>query len=112
MLYWVSIAAAVLLGGLVLRAIRAGVLAEGLALGWLAGGAVVIVLALVPGWLDGLAEALDVADPPNLLLGVAFYVLTIMMLHTQIHISRLTRRQDRLIQENALLQLESEQRED
>jgi hypothetical protein len=108
MLYWVAVAAAVVFGFLVLRAIRAGALAEALALGWLVGGLIVILLALVPGWLDTLAEAFDVADPPNLLLGVAFYVLMVMMLHVQIHISRLTRRQNRLIQETALARLDGD----
>lgn len=92
--------------GLILRLVRRRQLRGKYALLWLAVGAVLVVLALVPNLLASLADLLDVFDPNALFLFVAVAFLFMVVVHFSWELSRLEDRSRILAEEVALLREE------
>jgi hypothetical protein len=73
---------------------------------WFSIGAVLAVLALWPGLLDELSDALDISYPPATFLLLAGSFLLVLLLHFSWEISRLEDRTRTLAEEHALLRQE------
>lgn len=73
---------------------------------WLLTSVVILVLASNRGLLDLLARAMKIAYPPSALFVVVFGFLLLITLHFSTVISRLTRENESLAQEMAILRLQ------
>lgn len=98
----------VLFGGM-LEMLRRRQLREKYAVLWLVVGVGSAALAIVPDLLDTVANALHVADPPNLLLFGACVVLLLVTVHLSWETSRLEDKTRALAEELALLRYQLEQ---
>jgi len=76
---------------------------------WVMFSVAIIVLAVWPGLLDALADALNVVDPVNLLLFGAVTALLLVCLHLSWESSRLEEETRTLAEDIALLRLDVEQ---
>jgi hypothetical protein len=89
--------------------LRRGQLREKYAVLWLLEGIGAAVFALFPGLINEIAQPLDVADPPNLLLFAAVLVLVLVTVHLSWESSRMEDRTRALAEEVALLRQHIEQ---
>ncbi len=108
-LYVFSVGTALLILGVIFEMLRRRQLREKYALLWLVFAVAIIVLALWPGLLNGLAHALGVVDGVNLLLFGAVTVLLLVCLHLSWESSCLEDETRTLAEDIALLRLEVEQ---
>ena len=92
-----------------LEMLRRRQLREKYAVLWLLVGVASAVVAMVPRLLDSVANALDVADPPNLLLFGACVVLLLVTVQLSWEMSRLEDKTRALAEEVALLRYQVEQ---
>jgi hypothetical protein len=76
---------------------------------WLAVSAVVAVLAVAPGLLDAVADAVGVRVPLNLLLVLGLLLLLLVCVHLSWETSRLEDETRALAEEVALLRLQLEE---
>ncbi|WP_172119755.1 DUF2304 domain-containing protein [Actinomyces faecalis] len=74
---------------LVLGLLRSRKLREKYAALWVVVGLAIVILALAPGLLGGLASLLGVQVPSNLLFALAIFLLLGVTLHLSLEISRL-----------------------
>jgi hypothetical protein len=112
----VAVVVAVASVGFMIELLRRGQVKEKYAALWLAVGGGMLVLGVFPGLLDRVADALGVADPPNLLLFAAAVLLLLVDVHLSWEVSRLEEKTRTLAEANALLEervdrLESRDRE-
>ena len=103
-----------LVAGLVVLAVMLTLLSrrqlkEKYAVLWLLVSAAVAVLALAPGLLDAVADAVGVQVPLNLLLVLGLLVLLVVCVHLSWETSRLEDETRALAEEVALLRLQLEQ---
>lgn len=73
---------------------------------WLLTSVVILVLASNRGLLDLIARAMKIAYPPSALFVVVFGFLLVITLHFSTVISRLTKENESLAQEMAILRLQ------
>lgn len=78
---------------------------------WLGVASVVLLLAALPGLLDGVADRLGVVDPVNLLLFAGVIFLLLVCVHLSWESSRLEDETRTLAEELALLRADLEQRD-
>ena len=97
-------AAAVLLFILTFELTRRRRLSEKYSILWFATAIAIFLIALIPGVLDFIADALGVAYPPSALLLVAFAFVLVLILHMSTIISRLASQNTELAQAFALLE--------
>ena len=70
---------------------------------WLGVGAVIIVLGIFPGLLDGITEFVGLALPVNLLFLLSIVLLMSVCLHLTLEVSRLSEKTRILAEEVAIL---------
>jgi len=102
----VFLAVAVVVGIVLFRLLRAGRIREKYSALWIIVGAGVVVLAVWPGLLNFLAEAIGVALPVNLLFFLAILLLLGVTLHLSLEASRLEDETRVLAERVALLSLD------
>ncbi len=102
----VFLAVAVAVGVVLFRLLRAGRLREKYTALWIIVGAGVVVLAVWPGLLNFLADAISVALPVNLLFFLAILMLLGVTLHLSLEASRLEDETRVLAERVALLGLD------
>ncbi len=85
---------------------RRGRLTEKYSILWFATAIGVLLVAVIPGALDGIARFLGIAYPPTALLLIAFAFSLALILHLSIVVSRLSRQTTTLNQTLAALQAE------
>lgn len=85
----VVILVALVVIALVLGLLRSRKLREKYAALWVVVGLAIVILALAPGLLGGLASFLGVQVPSNLLFALAIFLLLGVTLHLSLEISRL-----------------------
>jgi len=107
--YVFSIFTAALLLITIFEMLRRRQLREKYVLVWVMFSVAIIVLAVWPGLLDALADALNVVDPVNLLLFGAVTALLLVCLHLSWESSRLEEETRTLAEDIALLRLDVEQ---
>ena len=100
----VAILGSALLGLVVLELVRRRKFLERYALTWLAAVVVLLALAIWRGALQGLADLLGIAYPPNALFLVAFAFALLLLLNFSLAVSRLTDQSKILAQRLALLE--------
>ncbi|GAW93408.1 hypothetical protein SUN_1538 [Calderihabitans maritimus] len=76
---------------------------------WFGSGAVIFLLALLPGILDRAARALGVSYPPSVLFFFANLFMLIMLLFLSVQVSDLQEKNKELAQHVALLRFELEE---
>jgi hypothetical protein len=101
-------AVAVALVVFVLRLVRRGGLRAKYSMLWLAIATAWFVVAIVPGLLDRISEALGVEYPPALFLLLAVAFLLAVVIHVSWELTRLEARSRVLAEEIALLRRELE----
>ncbi len=89
--------------------LRRGVLREKYAVLWLLVSGTALVLALIPGALRAVSEALGVQTPSNLLFFVTVVLLVLVSVQLSYELSRHEMRIRRLAEEIALLNREVDQ---
>ena len=99
----VFLAVAVVVGIVLFRLLRAGRIREKYSALWIIVGAGVVVLAVWPGLLNFLAEAIGVALPVNLLFFLAILMLLGVTLHLSLEVSKLEDETRTLSEEVTLL---------
>ncbi len=72
---------------------------------WFSTGLAVAVLAVFPGLLDLVADALGIRSGPNLLFLIAVIALGLMCVHLSVEVSRLEDRNRTLAEEVGLINL-------
>jgi len=87
----------------VLRLVRRRDLRGKYSLLWLATGTVFLVLAIVPGLLDWIADRLGVGYAPAILFGLAIVFLLLVLVHLSWELTRLEDRTRVLAEDLALL---------
>jgi hypothetical protein len=97
-------AGAVLLFILTFELTRRRRLSEKYSILWFATAIAIFLIALIPGLLDFIADALGIAYPPSALLLVAFAFVLLLILHMSTIISRLASQNTELAQASALLE--------
>ncbi len=90
----------------VIELVRRRRLRERYSILWLLTSVVILVLASNRSLLDLLASAMRIAYPPSALFVVVFGFLLLITLHFSTVISRLTRENESLAQEMAILRLQ------
>ena len=93
----------------ILRLVRRRELRGKYSLLWLAVGFFGLVIALVPGLLDDVADWLDVGYPPAILFVIAIAFLLLVVVHLSWELTRLEDRTRTLAQELAMLRNDLEQ---
>ena len=93
--------------GVVLELVRRRRLVERYALLWMLAAVALLVLAIWPRGLNGLADAIGVISPPNALFMIALGVVFVLLLHFSIATSRLSEETKILAQEVARLDAEA-----
>ena len=106
----VAFLAGLLVLALMFEPLRRRQLKEKYAVLWLLVSVPVAVLAVAPGVLDRAADALDVADPVNLLLFIGLIVLLGVCVHLSWESSRLEDETRALAEDVAMLRLQVEKR--
>ena len=96
--------------GFILRLVRRRELRGKYSLLWLAVGVFGLVIALVPGLLDDVADWFDVGYPPAILFVIAIAFLVLVVVHLSWELTRLEDRTRTLAQELAMLREELEPR--
>ncbi|MGI9186003.1 MAG: DUF2304 domain-containing protein, partial [Gaiellales bacterium] len=86
-------------------------LIEKYAILWFATAVIIVIVAVVPGALDFIADALGISYAPAALLLVAFIFSLAVTLHLSMVLSRVTRQLTLLAQEHAILQSRVETRD-
>ena len=86
----VAILASGVLLGIVFELLRRRRLIERYALIWLGSSLVLLSLAVWTGLLDGIADLMGIAYPPNALFMIAFGFVLLLLLHFSLAISRLS----------------------
>ena len=76
---------------------------------WMSVGAVVLLLAVFPSLLDGLADLINIYSPPNLLFMLAIGFLLLVCIYFSWELSRLEEKTRVLAEEVAILRGEQEQ---
>ena len=99
-----SIAASLLVLGIVFEAVRRRHLMERYALLWLTSGFVLLGLAVWQGALATLAHAMGIKYAPNALFVVAFGFILLLLFHFSLVVSRLVDQSKILAQRVALLE--------
>lgn len=94
--------------GAILELLRRRQLREKYAMLWLAVGLVVVPLGFFPWLLDGLADALGIANGVSLVLFLAFVFLLLVCVHLSWEVSHLEEETRALAEEMALLRAEFE----
>ncbi|HZP30786.1 MAG TPA: DUF2304 domain-containing protein [Acidimicrobiia bacterium] len=89
--------------GFILRLVRRRELRGKYSLLWLTVGIFGLVIALVPGLLDDVADWLDVNYPPAILFVIAIAFLLLVVVHLSWELTRLEDRTRTLAQELAML---------
>jgi len=90
----------------VIELVRRRRLRERYSILWLLTSVVILILASNRTLLDLLARAMKIAYPPSALFVVVFAFLLVITLHFSTVISRLTRENESLAQEMAILRLQ------
>lgn len=103
-----ALVAAVVVLGAMFELLRRRQLREKYAVLWLAVGAAVALLALVPGLLDRAARAVGVVTPVNLLFFLSTLVLLLVSVHLSWEASRLEEETRTLAEDVALLRMDIE----
>jgi hypothetical protein len=98
----------VLILGVIVELLRRRRLREKYAFIWLFTGLLVIVLALFPGGLDGVARSMGVASGVSLVLFLAVVFLLVIAIHLSWEVSQLEEETRSISEEIALLRLELE----
>jgi hypothetical protein len=93
----------ILVLGFILRLVRRRELRGKYSLLWLAVGVFGLVIALVPGLLDDVADWFDVGYPPAILFVIAIAFLLLVVVHLSWELTRLEDRTRTLAQELAML---------
>jgi hypothetical protein len=93
----------VLVLGFILRLVRRRELRGKYSLLWLAVGVFGLVIALVPGLLDDVADWFGVGYPPAILFVIAIAFLVLVVVHLSWELTRLEDRTRTLAQELAML---------
>lgn len=104
-----AISASLLTFVFVFLLLRRGVLREKYAVLWLLVSGTALVLALIPGALRAVSEALGVQTPSNLLFFVTVVLLVLVSVQLSYELSRHEMRIRRLAEEIALLNREVDQ---
>ena len=98
----------VLVLGFILRLVRRRELRGKYSLLWLAVGIFGLVIALVPGLLDDVADWVGVSYPPAILFVIAIAFLLLVVVHLSWELTRLEDRTRTLAQELAMLRQDLE----
>ncbi len=101
-----AIIVSVVLFLVVIDLIRRGRLKERYSIVWLAASAVIFLLSIWRGLLEGISLWLGVFYPPSLLFLIAFFFLLLIVLHFSVVLSRIYNENKRLAQEIGLLRTE------
>ena len=110
--YLVALVGSVLVLAGIVELLRRRQLGEKYAVLWLVVGVVLLVFTAFPGLSVGLAHALGVAVPTNLLFFVGILFLVGVVLHLSWEVSRLENETRKLAEDQAILRLELEQLRD
>lgn len=102
----VFLAVAVLVAVVLFRLLRAGRIREKYAALWIIVGAGIVTLAVWPGLLSYLADAINIALPVNLLFFLAILLLLGVALHLSLEASKLEEETRVLAERVALLELD------
>lgn len=102
----ISLVCSVLFLGMILLLVRKRRLDEGYSLLWLLLGAVLVLLSLWPRLLDHIAAFLGIITPANALWLIGHFLLSLILLHFSLVITRLTRQNLQLAQDLALVREE------
>jgi hypothetical protein len=100
----------ILVLGFILRLVRRRELRGKYSLLWLAVGIFGLVIALVPGLLDDVADWVGVSYPPAILFVIAIAFLLLVVVHLSWELTRLEDRTRTLAQELAMLRQDLEPR--
>lgn len=104
--YLVALVGSVLILAGIVELLRRRQLGEKYAVLWLVVGIVLLIFTVFPGLLTGLAAALDVAVPTNLMFFVGILFLVGVVLHLSWEVSRLENETRKLAEDLAILQLD------
>lgn len=103
----VGIITAAIVLGLVIALLRRGKLRERHAIWWLAAGFVSLLLAIFPGLLQGLSDALGIEIPVNLLFFVSITALFFAYLQASTELVKLEDKVRTLAEHVALLEIKN-----
>lgn len=107
--YLVALVGSLLVLAGIVEMLRRRQLSEKYAALWLVVGVLILVLAVFPGLLVSLSNALGVALPTNLLFFVGIVFLTSVVLHLSWELSRLEDETRKLAEDLAILRLDVEE---
>jgi hypothetical protein len=104
--YLVALVGSLLVLAGIVELLRRRQLGEKYAVLWLVVGIVLLVFTVFPGLLTGLASALGVAVPTNLMFFIGILFLVGVVLHLSWEVSRLENETRKLAEDLAILQLD------
>jgi hypothetical protein len=104
--YLVALVGSLLILAGIVELLRRRQLGEKYAVLWLVVGILLLVFTAFPGLLTGLASALGVAVPTNLMFFVGILFLVGVVLHLSWEVSRLENETRKLAEDLAILQLD------
>lgn len=107
--YLVALVGSLLVLAGIVELLRRRQLGEKYAVLWLFVGVLLLVFAIFPGLLIGLASGLGVAVPTNLMFFIGILFLVGVVLHLSWEVSRLENETRKLAEDLAILQLEVSQ---
>ena len=73
---------------------------------WLFGSIVMLVLSVMPNWLERISQAVGIVYPPSFLFLIGIFFILLILIHFSIAVSKLHQMNKKMAQEMALMKNE------